>query len=116
MNIKPNQNNPFYIGGAVSPDKFMGRRADINAAFDVICNRMHLAIQGSSGMGKSSLLQYVATPETWKAKNLEPSEAFIILFNCSEIQPSFTAISFWEKVSLELEPENRLAKRHLSHF
>ncbi|OUL25539.1 NACHT domain-containing protein [Nostoc sp. 106C] len=105
MNIKSNQNNPFYFGGAVSPDKFMGRRSDINAAFDVIYNRMYLAIQGSSGMGKSSLLRYIAAPETWKTKNLDTSQVFIIFFNCSEILPSFTAIGFWEKVLSSLKKQ-----------
>jgi AAA ATPase domain len=99
------QINPFYFGGAVSPDKFVGRRSYINAAFlDVIPNRTCLAIQGSSGMGKSSLLQYISLPEIWQNEGFNPSEALIIFFNCFQIQP-FTPVGFWETVLNSLKNE-----------
>ncbi|MEH1853901.1 MAG: AAA family ATPase [Nostoc sp.] len=105
------QINPFYVGGAVSPDKFSGRRSDINTALDVIRNRLCLAIQGSSGMGKSSLLQYIASSqEPWKNRGLDYSQALIVFINCWEITP-FTAIGFWELVlsSLQQKAKDNLA-------
>ncbi|MFN6513287.1 MAG: ATP-binding protein [Nostoc sp. CreGUA01] len=99
------QINPFYVGGAVSPEKFVGRRSYINAAFlDVIPNRTCLAIQGSSGMGKSSLLRYISSPEIWQNQGFDPSQALIIFFNCFQIQP-FTAVGFWETVLNFLKDE-----------
>ncbi|MBW4676283.1 MAG: ATP-binding protein [Desmonostoc geniculatum HA4340-LM1] len=98
------QINPFYFGGAVSPDKFVGRRSYISTAFDIIHNRTCLAIQGSSGMGKSSLLQYISSPEIWQNKGFDSSEALIIFFNCFQIQP-FTPVAFWETVLNSLKNE-----------
>ncbi|MEH1788590.1 ATP-binding protein [Nostoc sp.] len=104
------QINPFYVGGAVSPDKFVSRRSYINAAFlDVIPNRTCMAIQGSNGMGKSSLLRYISSPEIWTKEGFDPSEVLIIFLNCFQIQP-FTAIGFWETVlnSLKKEAKDRV--------
>ncbi|MEL6462419.1 MAG: NACHT domain-containing protein [Cyanobacteria bacterium J06621_15] len=93
--------NPFYISGAVSSDKFVGRKSEVNKAFDTIANRTARAIQGSSGMGKSSLLQYITLPTTWFSRGLQPSQAYILFLNCYEIQP-FTPISFWENILTDL--------------
>ena len=99
--------NLFYVGGALPPNEFVGRSSNINAAFDTIVKRTSLAIQGSSGMGKSSLLGYIASPDTWRQRELNPDDAFIIFLNCFEIQP-FTLSGFWEAVlnSLKLQSQN----------
>ena len=38
---------PFYIGGPVPPDRFVGRTSAITTAFDQILNTSHLAVYGS---------------------------------------------------------------------
>jgi hypothetical protein len=94
--------NPFYVSGAVPQENFVGRKSEVNTAFDTIESHASRAIEGSSGMGKSSLLQYIASPTTWYLRGLEPSQAYILFLNCYEIQP-FTPISFWENVLTSLK-------------
>ncbi len=91
------QRNPFYVGGAVPPEYFVGRQPEINSAFDAIYKHEHLAIYGSHGMGKSSLLRFLAWPKTWQAYGCNSADAFIVFLNCAEIQP-FTSAGFWKKV------------------
>jgi replication-associated recombination protein RarA len=64
--------NPFYVGGPVPAKYFVGRTSEIRTAFDQISKRSHLALYGSPGMGKSSLLRYVASPEIWKQQQDYP--------------------------------------------
>jgi hypothetical protein len=89
--------NPFYVGGPVPHKCFIGREAEVNTAFDQIFNRSHLAIWGSSGIGKSSFLHFIAEPQTWKDRNYDLSKVFIVLLNCTGIHP-FTPSAFWREV------------------
>ncbi|MBO3461785.1 ATP-binding protein [Aetokthonos hydrillicola Thurmond2011] len=102
--------NPFVVGQPIAPQHFVGRKSEIEAAFDQIFNRSHLAIWGGPGMGKSSFLEKLASPEAWEARGEDPSNAVIILFSCETINP-FTASAFWREVlsimrdKLESEPD-----------
>ena len=49
--------NPFFPGKPVPTESFIGRKSEINFAFDQIYNRSHFAIWGGPGMGKSSFLR-----------------------------------------------------------
>ncbi len=91
--------NPFFVGGPVPPEKFVGRKREIAIAFDQILTRGHLAIWGSGGMGKSSFLHYLASPQTWKDRGLESefSKNIIVYFNCGSIRP-FTPSKFWLEI------------------
>ncbi len=105
-----NSNNPFVFGQAVPPERFVGRRSEIDAAFDQIHNRSHLAIWGRSGMGKSSFLEKIASPHVWEEHEQDTSKAVIVLFSCLSIDP-FTASGFWREAlsnmrdRLDSEPE-----------
>jgi hypothetical protein len=112
-NIRMSSNlpNPFVVGTPVLPERFVGRKSFISAAFDSIHNRSHLAVWGGLGMGKTSLLKKIACPHTWsERKNVDLSSAVIVYFSCEEIEP-FTSSSFWEKIitslnrQLQSEPE-----------
>ncbi|NEO40978.1 MAG: AAA family ATPase [Moorea sp. SIOASIH] len=94
-------NNPFFVGKPVPPDRFVGRRSEIQAAFDQIYQRSSLAIWGGPGMGKTSFLELLASPEVWQEYGQDPSQAVMVLLSCESIQP-FTASRFWEKVLTEL--------------
>lgn len=89
--------NPFYVGGPVPPKYFVGRQHDVDTAFDQILRHCHLAIWGGSGIGKSSLLKFLAAPQTWQAQGHNPSEAFIVYLNCQSIYP-FSSSAFWREV------------------
>ncbi len=88
--------NPFFVGAPVPPEYFVGRRSAIAAAFDQIYNRGHLAIWGNTGIGKSSFLQFLASPQVWQERGLNIDEAIIVSLNCSLIVP-FTPDAFWQE-------------------
>ncbi|MEH1769655.1 MAG: hypothetical protein V7L27_32730 [Nostoc sp.] len=62
----PNLQNPFVVGTPIVPERFVGRKSLIAAAFDKINNRSHLAVWGGLGTGKTSFLMKLASPDTWK--------------------------------------------------
>ncbi|MDC0831480.1 hypothetical protein POG22_00440 [Geitlerinema sp. CS-897] len=44
--------NPFFVGGPVRSEYFVGRELEVNIAFDQIAKRAHAAFYGSPGMGQ----------------------------------------------------------------
>ncbi len=95
--LHPKNKNPFTVGQPVLPEKFVGRKYEINSAFDQIMNRGHVAISAPPGMGKTSLLKYLASPQAWQKEQLDPSKAIIVLLSCKNIIP-FTSSGFWVEV------------------
>lgn len=94
--------NPFTVGKPVSLDRFIGRMSEVETAFDQIFSRSHLAIWGGTGMGKSSLLKYVTSPQAWQLRGNNISEAAIAQVNCLALEP-FTAAKFWRAVLRSLK-------------
>ena len=94
--------NKFFPNKPVPPQKLVGRKSEISIIFDQINNRGHVAIHGSSGMGKSSLLQYIKSRHFWDDKGLNFSEALIVYHNCEGL---FTPNSFWQEILQELKNE-----------
>ncbi len=96
--------NPFFVGGPVPLQGFVGRESEIRIAFDVIAKRSHLAIYGSPGIGKSSLLNCLTFPEVWQLRREDYTKALIVYLNCSDINP-FTPSAFWREVLSLLRDE-----------
>ncbi|WP_424103537.1 hypothetical protein [Moorena producens] len=59
-------NNPFIVGKPVPPERFVGRTALIETAFDQISHRSNLSVWGGPGIGKSSFLELLTWPEIWR--------------------------------------------------
>ena len=104
--------NPFFPGKPVPTESFIGRKSEINFAFDQIYNRSHFAIWGGPGMGKSSFLRKLANKQIWTEYGLDPSQGIPVILNCqSQNLIPFTPGGFWrESVSLlhdklDSEPE-----------
>ena len=104
--------NPFFPGKPVPTESFIGRKSEINFAFDQIYNRSHFAIWGGPGMGKSSFLRKLANKQIWTEYGLDPSQGIPVVLNCqSQNLIPFTPGGFWrESVSLlhdklDSEPE-----------
>lgn len=93
--------NPFSPRRPVVPERFIGRIYEIAAACSVINARGHVAIWGGPGMGKRSLLEKLASPQTMKEHGLDPSMAVVVLLSCESIT-SFTPYGFWEEVLKEI--------------
>jgi hypothetical protein len=96
--------NPFTVGKPVSLERFIGRKSEVETAFDQIFNRSNLAVWGGAGMGKSSLLKYVTTPEAWQMRGQDISEAAIAQVSCLRLEP-FTAAKFWRAALESLNPQ-----------
>ncbi|NJP08096.1 MAG: ATP-binding protein [Leptolyngbyaceae cyanobacterium RU_5_1] len=102
--------NPFIVGKPTSFDYFIGRAAAIETAFDQILSQSNLAIWGGPGVGKSSFLEYLASPKAWQLRGHDPTRAAIVLLSCQSINP-FNAAGFWQEVlsllqdALEGEPD-----------
>lgn len=79
------------------PERFVGRESEIATAFDQIYSRSNLAIWGGPGVGKSSFLEYLASPQVWYEQGLDPSQAVIVCLNCLSIFP-FRPSAFWREV------------------
>ena len=94
--------NPFYVGQPVPNQQFIGRELQVNAAFDQIFKRGHLAVYGGKGMGKTSLLDYIAAPEIWQEQGLDLSPIFLIKLDCKSFD-SFTSTCFWRKILSKLK-------------
>ncbi|NET43517.1 AAA family ATPase [Okeania sp. SIO2B3] len=92
----------FFPTKPVRPDKFVDRKSELDKICDQINIRGHVAIYGSYGMGKSSLLNYIKSRNFWDKKGLDFSEALIVYYNWDG---SFTPNSFWQKVLEELRNE-----------
>ncbi|MFN6516082.1 MAG: AAA family ATPase [Nostoc sp. CreGUA01] len=96
---------------SVQPSQpFVGRASEVAAALDQIYNRSHLAIWGGRGMGKTSFLHKLESPQAWEEHGVVLSEAVIVRFSCEQILP-FTPVGFWKKIlsllkdNLHAEPE-----------
>lgn len=89
--------NPFYPGAPVPPEHFVGREFLINSAFDSIVNRSHLSIYGETGVGKTSFLQLLTSPQVWQEYGMDYEQAVIIYLNCTDIIP-FRPEAFWREI------------------
>jgi AAA domain len=92
--------NPFYVSGPVPSAYFVGRSSEVKIAFDLISKRSDGAFYGGSGTGKSSFLQRLTEPETWKARGLDISQCYVVSLNCTGINP-FSSSKFFREI-LEL--------------
>jgi hypothetical protein len=102
MPDSPFLRNPYVPGKPVSPLLFIGRTGEIETAFDQILSRGHLAIWGGSGIGKTSFLNMIAAPQTWKFRGHDLAQAVVVLLSCLGVTP-FTAENFWHEVFVILK-------------
>jgi hypothetical protein len=98
----------FFPSQIVPPESFVGRSNEIATAFDQIAgggaSRGHLAIWGGTGMGKSSFLELLTSPQVWQWHNQDHHRAIIVHFNCWTLTP-FTPNTFWREVLTLIQEE-----------
>lgn len=114
--------NPFYYGGPVPHDKFLGRQRELHRIVSRLTNRgQSTAIVGEPRSGKTSLLLYLSAPETRAAIYGTEGERRLIFsyLDAQTLGEQFTPAQFWEHVLQPLyeqeiapAPESPLAKRY----
>ncbi len=92
--------NKFFPYKPVPPENFVGRTSELYTIFDQINKRGHIAISGRSCMGKSSLLKYIESQNSWNEKNLDFSTALIVYKDCGDLS---TPHIFWQEVLKDLK-------------
>jgi hypothetical protein len=98
--------NPFNVGNPVTDEQFIGRERELRRVKHRILNQgQSTAIVGDPHIGKTSLLNYLAAPETRKELYNQKADALhFSLIDSYTLGSQFTWIQFWEKV---LEPIRR---------
>lgn len=98
--------NPFIYGPPVPPEKFIGREREVDFILDRLANpynRGGSAVSGRSGIGKTSLLHYLASNLARSRSNeLNPETAHFAYIPLGFISP-FSETGFWEYLFDELE-------------
>jgi hypothetical protein len=95
--------NPFFVSGPVSPQQFVGRTPDVLDAFDHILNCGHVAIWGGPGMGKSSFLEYLSSPQAWQSHGYNPTSIIFVSLNCAVTINPFMPTQFWREILSRLQ-------------
>jgi hypothetical protein len=92
--------NPFWIDGPVPPSRFIGRRREVRKTFSQLTGpgQGSVAISGSRCTGKTSLLHYIAAPETAAEWDLTGDNALISLLDCQLVDHPFNVTAFWQQV------------------
>jgi tetratricopeptide (TPR) repeat protein len=98
--------NPFIAGRPVAPHEFVGREQQTQILFSHIVGRSHIAVHGERGMGKTSLLRNVTSPEVWRKHGADPSAALIAYVDCQLIGV-FSPSAFWRQVLIELQQQQQ---------
>jgi GTPase SAR1 family protein len=96
--------NPFTVGRPVTPATFIGRTSEIATALDQIISRGNLALWGGPGLGKTSFLNLLASPEEWRVRGYDPTGAIFIPINCLGLSP-FSASRFWREILTQLQDQ-----------
>ena len=91
--------NPFFYGNPVHPDQFIGRRRELRRIVGRIANQgQSTAIVGEPRSGKTSLLDYLAAPETRAELYGESGEQLLFSYlDAHTLGGEFTQAQFWER-------------------
>jgi hypothetical protein len=100
--------NPFSPAVPADAGRFVGRDREVDLIFGHILasQRASVAVSGGLGMGKTSLLRYVAAPEVRAAQGASDQVA-VAYVDIQSIAP-FSAARFWQRVGRLLQRDSGL--------
>lgn len=92
--------NPFAPHSPATPDVFVDRRREVDLIFGHIkaVQRGNVAVSGPLGIGKTSLLHFVADPEVASSYDVVPPHYAIVYVDVHSVTP-FSAEHFWRRVA-----------------
>lgn len=91
--------NPFVYKVPVTPSQFVGRERVLSLIFGQLRNpnRANIAVYGPLGVGKTSLLNYIADPEVAARHGLDPTQFLLCKIDCQSLG-DFTPAHFWKRL------------------
>jgi hypothetical protein len=113
--------NPFFFGNPVSPAQFFDRRREIRRITSRIVNQgQSSAVVGEPRTGKTSLLFYLAAPETRQALYGEQAKSLLFSFlDAQGLGMKFDQAQFWnaalqpfEEQVVAPDPDSLLAQTY----
>jgi hypothetical protein len=104
--------NPFFYGNPVPPDQFLGRRRELRRITGRIINQgQSTAIVGEPRTGKTSLLEYLAAPQTRDQLYGAAGKRFLFSYlDAQTLRGEFSQAEFWEYVLQPLRDQVAASK------
>ena len=92
-------NNPFVYHVPVAPANFVGRGRILSLIFSQLrsSSRANIALCGPLGIGKTSLLDYIADPEVGARWGLDRDRYLVCKIDCQSLG-DFTPDRFWRRL------------------
>ncbi len=97
------EDNPFAPHSPAPPYAFVNRRREVNLLFSHIraAQRGNVAVNGPVGIGKTSLLRYVADAEVAASYGVTPQQLILVYLDAQSVSP-FDADRFWRRIAQRL--------------
>ncbi len=95
--------NPFIDLRPATPETFVGRESILELVFAQTfgSTRLHIAVDGPMGIGKTSLLTYIADPKVAMQRQLNPEEYILCMIDFRTLD-NYTTTSFCKSVLREV--------------
>jgi AAA+ ATPase superfamily predicted ATPase len=108
--------NPFLYKARVPPERFIGRKQELDIILDRLAdlgNPGASAIYGPNGIGKTSLLQILETPDASRLRPELAPETVKFVYIPSYLVVPFSVAEFWRYLFSELEqwPANQFRQQ-----
>jgi hypothetical protein len=92
--------NPFSPHSPANPKVFVNREREVDLIFGHLkaTQRGNVAVSGPLGIGKTSLLRYVASPAVCATRGVSAPRYAVLYVDVHSVSP-FTAVRFWHRVA-----------------
>jgi hypothetical protein len=110
------QHNPFSPHSPAAPDAFVNRDREVELIFGHVgaTQRGNIAVSGPLGIGKTSLLHYVADPGVGGQFGVGMPEYAIVYLDVHSVTP-FSANRFWHRLARLLARQPELGIESAAH-
>lgn len=105
--------NPFTFGNPITePDRFFGRRREVEQVFSRLRNPEHesSSIVGGRRVGKTSLLKYLAHPDVRRRFDLDPERYIFIYVDLQLLDQSTDPQRLWKRLLGQMDRHCRNAE------
>lgn len=95
--------NPFTYGKPILvPTRFFGREHEVNQIFHRLRYFEATALEGERRIGKTSLLNYIASPEVLYSHGIDLHRHLVIRMDLQMVDKDMTPVQFWQRFLREV--------------